>query len=333
MRGELALGVMLAGASLASGCARDSLADRAYEAPVDANAAPTSEASEPSETGGQSESEPDVPYREGFSVETESLCDIAICSFRDKVEVERALDEARISARAERDDSAALAALADAFEGPGFKAGDAIAYFETVDPPSDDLVAQMSRVLARIHDVLDATQRDALAAKIASDGPKQVLGIGRRGFGARPERAKGERGEPGEGERPRRGKGKGGPDLERRQHARVERMCEVLACTASQRLALIDRFAELERKDFDSEIASMNLKLAVLFRADAAPPEAVARQLRALREMNAGRDRMRAELFAALHRLLSPEQRSSAAARMRTEPPGRALGLAGPGRG
>lgn len=336
------MGALLAGASLASGCARDSLADRAFEAPVDDGAAPPSQ--DPGASPSDEDPQPGLPDdevvapRDDFSAQTESLCDVAGCSFRDKVAIERALEEARISARAERDDTAALAALADAFEGPGFTARDAIGYFDVVDPPDDDLVAQLSRVLSRIHDALDATQRDALAAEIARVGPKEVLGIGRRGFRAAPREREGEGEATGKGGGKARGRGKGpgrakgdadAGGLRARQLARVDRMCELLVCSDAQRGAIIDHFAQLEREDFDSEIASMNLKLAVLFRADVAPPEAVARQLRALRDMNAGRDRMRAELFARLHALLTPAQRASAAARLRTDPPGRALGLAG----
>ena len=75
----------------------------------------------------------------------------------------------------------------------------------------------------------------------------------------------------------------------------------------------------------------MNLKLALLFRADEAPPEAVERQMRTLREMGDARDKMRAELLAGIHELLTPQQRATAATRMRSEDPGRALGLR-PGR-
>jgi len=329
-------------------CARSSLADEAYEAPVDGqievpvdpNAAGPDQPAE----AGDSEV---VPRRDDFSQQTETLCAVAACSFRNKVEIERVFEDARVSAGAEPDDVAAREALAKSFAGPGFTSTEALRYYELGDPPSDDMVAQLSRVLSAIHDVLDAGQREAVASEVAEVGPFAVLGVPRRGGFAPGERRGGKGARRADGEAPE-GRGKDGPGgkkgragkrgqggsaavgadgLRTRQRERVRRLCETVECSDGQLTALTRMFAEREREDYDAEIASMNLKLALLFRAEEAPMEAVERQMRALRKMGDARDLMRAELLAGIHELLTPQQRGAAATRMQTEGPGQALGL------
>lgn len=342
LRRALPCAVALGVAVLPSiGCKRSQLARSAYQAPVDddatsggdgaAGGAGTDEGN--GANPGAAQRPPGAAPRYDFSPETTHFCGLVSCDHKQMVQVERVMEDARITRDAQVDATEAQARLAEAFRGASLRADDVQRYFDAVGD-GDDRVRQQAQVLSSLHELLDPPQRRAVATAIDARGPGYVLGLrrgGRRGAGATG--TTGKVGKAGaRGGRGGAGTGPGGggrPSLAERQKRRVGGICDHLECTDAQRRKLLSEARKIERDDLDADIASMHLKLAVVMRKDDAPPEAVARQMTALREKQRQRERVISELVASIHAVLTPEQRGVVAEDIADQGPGVALGFRG----
>lgn len=212
-------------------------------------------------------------------------------------------------------------ALADAFRADTF---DVAALPQPSAEQHAGHITDMATMIVGLHDLLTPEQRETMAAKIEGEGPIGLFGGGRGG---------------------RHGKhhGEGGPDeIEHADkpdpavHAerKVERLCELVTCTTAQveqlETIFTDALAQFSPPEPPKVDDAVKARFAAAFRADALALADVEPLLAAARPGKPPKHEQIGKLLAAVHEVLTPEQRELVADKIAEHGPHALMGGKGP---
>lgn len=282
----------LPAALLVAACDRDELEN---PEPLDdraAEAAPSDDDGPPREQA----------HHRGKGHKLDRLCEKLECTDDQRVRVEGLAD--RLWAERPEptgDAGAANRALAKSFGGDAFSTADLQAFHAAMGPDADEMDALLVEAVGELHGILDAKQRATLAEKIEQRGLPFAGGRGRRHHGPR------------------------GDD---RGAELAERLCGAIACTEDQQARIA---ALVQARPEPGEVPQADREaLAGAFRGDALSDDAVNAYLDAAAKVRAADRAAMDARVVELHGLLTPEQRTTLAARVAEDGP-RALGIMGKG--
>lgn len=240
-------------------------------------------------------------HREGRADPAERLCERLSCTDAQAEQITALFDEHRPERpprdRGERSErrkehAAANEALAKAFASDALTAADLAAYHDARPrpPAGDEREAMIVAVTTGLHGLLDSTQRATLADTI------EERGLPMAGRGGK------------HGRRGPRGHRAGPPDASRR----VDRLCEPLSCTDTQRTELEALLSEGTAPPEDPTKAA-RAALAEAFRGEALSASAVETYLSAMAEGQRAHHEAKDALVLSVHGILDAGQRATAA--------------------
>jgi Spy/CpxP family protein refolding chaperone len=227
------------------------------------------------------------------------LCGELDCTADQRAEIEDLARDLRPEGPFFKDRGTAQRAVADAFRAETLDTEALRTQVRSFEKHADVLKGTMTDALVGLHGILTPEQRAAAADIIEKRGPMFMRGHGKHGK---------------HGKHVKHGKhgkrhAKGAPDMQARADHMVERLCEKVSCTGDQAAQI--KAAVTERRTADkAEHGAVGEKLAAAFRSDSFGPEEVQVLIAAKEEKMRTRAERHLEKVAAVHALLTPDQRA-----------------------